>query len=136
MSELTPDLVAALKLNAPPMLDPDSIDVLASDPGSVRYAINVPDCALNYMGTMHGGYVSMLLETAAGMATYSYGLRNVAITCATNFIRGVGKQRLVVSAETTHKGRSTSVVHCVIESQEGKRVAESTFTMFLMGPMK
>ena len=72
---------------------------------------------------------------AAGMATYAHGVGNVALANATNFIRAVGVQRLNVSASTSHKGRSTAVVHCSIETEEGKLVAEATYTMFLFGPL-
>ena len=77
-----------------------------------------------------------MLEAAAGMATYAYGMNNVAISCATNFIRAVKPQLLTVSAHTTHKGRTTTVCHVDIKTTEGKLVAESTFTMFLLGPLE
>lgn len=135
VSELTPELIEGLKRNAPPQSELESIEILSSDPGSVRYAIDVPDSVLNYHGTIHGGFVSTLMEIAAGMATYAYGVSNVALACSTNFIRAVGAGRLAVAAETSHKGRSTAVVHCAIEDGQGRLVAESTYTMFILGPL-
>ena len=85
---------------------------------------------------IHGGFVSTMLEIAAGMATYAYGESNVAVSCATNFVRAVRPQRLTVSADTSHKGRSTSVAHCAIVDEHGRLVAESTFTMFFLGPLE
>ena len=136
MTELTPELVAELRRNAPPQRELEGIEITASDPGSVRYEIDVPPSALNYHGTIHGGFVSTLLEIAAGMATYAYGVSNVALACSTNFIRAVGAERVAVTAETSHKGRSTAVVHCAVsQTSTGKLVAEATYTMFLMGPL-
>ena len=43
---------------------------------------------------------------------------------------------LTVSADTSHKGRSTSVAHCAIVDERGRLVAESTFTMFFLGPLE
>ena len=98
---------------------------------------NVPaQNVLNYHGCIHGGFVSTMLEIAAGMATYAYGESNVAVSCATNFVRAVRPQRLTVSADTSHKGRSTSVAHCAIVDERGRLVAESTFTMFFLGPLE
>ena len=77
-----------------------------------------------------------MMEIAAGMATYAYGESNVAVSCATNFVRAVRPQRLTVSADTSHKGRSTSVAHCAIVDERGRLVAESTFTMFFLGPLE
>lgn len=135
MTELTPKLVEGLLRNVPPQRDLEGIEVEASDPGSARFSIDVPRTTVNYHGTIHGGFVSTLLEIAAGMATYAYGVSNVALACSTNFVRAVGPQRLSVTAETSHKGRSTAVVHCAIESEDGRLVAESTYTMFILGPL-
>lgn len=135
MSELTPELIEGLKRNAPSQRELESIEILASNPGNVRYTIDVPPSVLNYHGTIHGGFISTLMEIAAGMATYAYGVSNVALACSTNFIRAVGEGRLVVTADTSHKGRSTAVVHCTVESEAGKLVAESTYTMFILGPL-
>ncbi|OUO90289.1 thioesterase [Gordonibacter sp. An230] len=123
--------------NVPPLPDLEGcIEIHTSEPGSVGYTIDVPESLSNYRGTIHGGAISLILEIAAGMATYAYGVGNVALTSATNFIRAVGVQRLNVSASTSHKGRSTAVVHCSIETEEGKIVAEATYTMFLFGPLE
>ena len=136
MTELTPELVAELKRNVPPQRELEGIEITASEPGGVRYEIDVPSSVLNYHGTIHGGFVSTMLEIAAGMATYAYGESNVAVSCATNFVRAVRPQRLTVSADTSHKGRSTSVAHCAIVDERGRLVAESTFTMFFLGPLE
>lgn len=137
MTELTPDYVASLMNNVPPQDEfRQAITITASDPGSVTYEIDVPASQSNYRGTIFGGFISCMLEAAAGMATYAYGVNNVAISTATNFIRAVAPQKLVVKAHTTHKGRTTSVCHVSIETPEGKLVAESTFTMFILGPLE
>ncbi|MFR4804102.1 MAG: hotdog domain-containing protein [Eggerthellaceae bacterium] len=44
----------------------------------------------------------------------------MAVSCATNFVRAVRPQRLTVSADTSHKGRSTSVAHCAIVDERGR----------------
>lgn len=137
MTELTPELVEGLMNNVPPQEElRDAITVVASDPGSVVYEIDVPTSQSNYHGTVFGGFVSTMLEIGAGMATYAYGLSNVAITCTTNFIRAVAPQHLTVSARTSHKGRTTTVCHVSIETDAGKLVAEATFTMFILGPLE
>lgn len=137
MTELTPELIAGLKRNVPPQRELESIEVTASEPGAVRYEIDVPASVLNYHGTVHGGSLSTLLEIAAGMATYAHGVSNVALACSENFIRAVGATRLAVEAETSHKGRSTAVVRCAVrEAGTGRLVAEGTYTMFLLGPLE
>ena len=128
MEAVPQETVEKLMGNVPAQKELEGIRILASSPGSVRYEIDVPDNVLNYHGCIHGGFVSTMLEIAAGMATYA--------SCATNFVRAVRPQRLTVSADTSHKGRSTSVAHCAIVDERGRLVAESTFTMFFLGPLE
>ena len=136
MTELTEEYVASLMNNVPPQEDVQkAITILESEPGSVTYEIDVPTSQTNYHGAIHGGFISTMLESAAGMATYAYGLNNVVVSCSTNFIRAVGPQKLTVSAWTSHKGRSTSVCHCDIHDAQGKLIAEATYTMFILGPL-
>ena len=130
MEAVPQETVEKLMGNVPAQKELEGIRILASSPG------NVPDNVLNYHGCIHGGFVSTMLEIAAGMATYAYGESNVAVSCATNFVRAVRPQRLTVSADTSHKGRSTSVAHCAIVDERGRLVAESTFTMFFLGPLE
>ncbi|MEI3230966.1 MAG: hotdog domain-containing protein [Gordonibacter pamelaeae] len=79
MTELTPELVAELKRNVPPQRELEGIEIAASEPGGVRYEIDVPSSVLNYHGTIHGGFVSTLLEVAAGMAAYAYGVSGAVV---------------------------------------------------------
>ena len=93
MTELTPQLVEGLMNNVPPQQDfRQAVTIVSSDPGSVVYRIDVPQDQCNYHGTIFGGFINCMLEAAAGMATYAYGMNNVAISCATNFIRAVKPQ--------------------------------------------
>lgn len=138
MTELTPELIANLMKNIPQGQPEfcDAVTIKTSNPGSVMYEIDVPQSQANLHGTIFGGFISCMLEAAAGMATYAYDVSNVAISCASNFIRAVKPQHLIVSAHTTHKGRTTTVCHVDIKTPEGKLVAESTFTMFILGPLE
>ncbi len=138
MTELTPDVISGLMSNIPEGQTEfrNAVTIRESEPGSVVYDIDVPKSQANLHGTIFGGFISCMLEAAAGMATYAYGVSNVAITNATNFIRAVAPQKLTVSAHTTHKGRTTSVCHIDIKTPEGKTIAESTFTMFILGPLE
>lgn len=136
MTELTPDYLQGLMCNVPPLPELDgAITVTESDPGCVRYEIDVPQSMANYHNTVHGGCIALMFEIGTGMATYAYGVDNVALQSSINFIRAVKPQRLVISAHSTHKGRTTSVCHLKMETMEGKLVAEATYTMFILGPL-
>ena len=135
MEAVPQETVEKLMGNVPAQKELEGIRILASTPGSVRYEIDVPDNVLNYHGCIHGGFVSTMLEIAAGMATY---LRReiTVVSCATNFVRAIAAWRLTVSDNCGCQGRSTSVAHCAIVDERGRLVAESTFTMFFLGPLE
>ena len=81
MTELTPQLVEGLMNNVPPQQDfRQAVTIVSSDPGSVVYRIDVPQDQCNYHGTIFGGFINCMLEAAAGMATYAYGMNNVAMS--------------------------------------------------------
>lgn len=135
MTEHSQESKIDLRINIPPQKELGGISILKSTPGDIEYGIDIPETVLNYHHKIHGGFISTLLEIAAGMATSSHGFSNVAITAYTNFIRAVGAQHLLVKAKTTHLGRSTSVIHSSIETDEGLLVCEATHTMFILGPL-
>ena len=70
MEAVPQETVEKLMGNVPAQKELEGIRILASSPGSVRYEIDVPDNVLNYHGCIHGGFVSTMLEIAAGMATW------------------------------------------------------------------
>ena len=67
MEAVPQETVEKLMGNVPAQKELEGIRILASSPGSVRYEIDVPDNVLNYHGCIHGGFVSTMLEIAAGI---------------------------------------------------------------------
>ncbi len=135
VSELDATFVEGLLRNAPPQEELSGIHIVEADPGYVHFDLDIPSSVLNYHGSIHGGFISTLCEIAAGMATYSYGVSNVALAAATNFIKAAGQGKVSVFAETIHRGRSTSVIRCRVVHGSGKLLAEATYTMFILRPL-
>lgn len=91
---------------------------------------------MNYHGTIQGGYLATVSELAAGMALYACGLSSFAVASSMNFVKAVGAGKLVVKADPVHQGRTTGVIRCTVETPEGALIADSTYTMLIMGPLE
>ena len=133
-----PALVARLFDNAPdvPGLR-EALRVTAVARGAVDLSADVPAFMANYRGTIHGGCLSLLAEVAAGMATLSCGVGNVALQASLNFIKAVPCGPLAVTARACHQGRSTAVVDVETRTADaGRLVATARYTMFLFGPVE
>ena len=128
---LDPDV---LRRNIPSQESLSGICIENVEKGEVSFSIDIPDDVINYHDKIHGGFLSTLAEIAAGMATYSHGVSNVALSASINFLSAAGKGKVFVQASTIHIGRSTAVIRSLVNHENGRQLVESTYTMFILGP--
>lgn len=88
----------------------------------------------NVNGTVHGGILFSLADTAVGAASKSGGRASVTLEGKLNMIRpaSVEGERLTAVAKELHGGRRTGVYECRILGGGGKLVAEGLYTMFML----
>ena len=88
----------------------------------------------NVNGTVHGGILFSLADTAVGAASNSGGRASVTLEGKLNMIRpaSVDGERLTAMARELHGGRRTGVYECRILGGSGKLVAEGLYTMFML----
>ena len=88
----------------------------------------------NVNGTVHGGILFSLADTAVGAASKSGGCASVTLEGKLNMIRpaSVDGERLTAMARELHGGRRTGVYECRILGGSGKLVAEGLYTMFML----
>lgn len=102
-----------------------------------RFSVVIPPSMANYRGAVHGGATYLVSEVACGIATYVLGRANVCMQASINFLKAVPCGKVDVVTETRHAGRSSAVVRVEIsDAESGAKIAESTHTMFLMGPLE
>lgn len=88
----------------------------------------------NVNGTVHGGILFSMADTAVGAASKSGGRASVTLEGKLNMIRpaSIEGERLTAVARELHGGRRTGVYECRILGSGGKLVAEGLYTMFML----
>lgn len=93
-----------------------------------------PD-SCNYLGIVHGGCLTTLADTVAGVAARSSGSTTVTLSYNLNFLRPAKGTVIKCAAEPEKIGRQVSVYHCSLTNDQGELVASGQFTFFLSGPL-
>jgi uncharacterized protein (TIGR00369 family) len=83
------------------------------------------------MGTVHGGILCTLADSAMGMAfasTLGEGETFTTLEIKVNYLRPVFEEKLFASAKVVHRGRTVGLVECDITTENGKHVARAVST--------
>ena len=108
--------------------------VEAADDGSARIAFEVTDEHLNPAGTLHGGVLATLVDTAMGTAVRSAtDDSDVPATSqlTVTYLRPGAPGELVVTARVRTKGEHLTVCEADVE-QDGKAMAHAVATFALL----
>ena len=102
--------------------------------GGATVEFELTDELLNPLGMAHGGTIFTLCDIAAGSAAASQGTVAVTLDSNINYYRpGRAGHRLTAVAYERKRGRKTSVFMVEVHDDEGKHIADATFTMFYTG---
>jgi len=106
--------------------------------GYARLSMNVEEKHLQFLGTVHGGAISSLADSAAAWATIgsvfsSMGVKVVPLTVEMkiNYLAPVKSGRLIAEAKIVHKGFTISVSDVEVKDNKGRLVAKSIVTYYL-----
>ena len=102
--------------------------------GGATVEVELTDELLNPLGMAHGGTIFTLCDIAAGSAAASQGTVAVTLDSSINYYRpGRAGHRLTAVAYERKRGRKTSVFMVEVHDDEGKHIADATFTMVYTG---
>ena len=93
----------------------------------------------NPMGTVHGGVLCTLADSAMGMAfasTLGDGETFTTLEIKVNYIRPVFEGKLFASAKVVHRGRTVGLVECDVTTVDGKLVARAVSTCSVLSGEK
>lgn len=123
--------MGAGELPAPPIMHTLGIDRVEAEEGRVTVVMRAQEYHYNPLGTVHGGVISTLLDTAAACAvhtTLSAGFGYTSLDLTTKFIRPVtvesGELRCV--GTVIHRGRTTALAEAKLYDEGGRLVAHAT----------
>ncbi len=99
--------------------------------GESRFEMEAGRRHHNPMGTVHGGVLCTLADSAMGMAfasTLGEGETFTTLEVKINFLRPVFEGKLFAAAKVVHRGRTVGLVDCDITTEDGKLVARAVST--------
>ncbi|MFA1548035.1 PaaI family thioesterase [Actinomadura chokoriensis] len=115
------------------------ITVESLEPGRVVCALTPRTDFGNPLGTVHGGIISTLLDSAMGCAVHTSlpeGASYTTLELKVNFVRAVPLEggRLVCEGTTVHVGRKVATAEGRVTGADGKLVAHATTTCMVFQP--
>ena len=102
--------------------------------GGATVELDLTPELLNPLGMAHGGTIFTLCDIAAGSAAASQGTVAVTLDSTIHYYRpGRCGKKLTAVAYERKRGRKVSVYMVEVHDDEGKHIADATFTMFYTG---
>ena len=99
--------------------------------GRARVELEVDERLANPMGTLHGGVLCDIADTAMGMAyasTLEEGESFTTLEMKINFLRPVWRARLTAEGALVQRGRTVGLAECTIADERGRLIARATST--------
>jgi uncharacterized protein (TIGR00369 family) len=115
----------------PPAAELIGFRMLSFAEGESRFEMEAGPRHHNPMGTVHGGILCTLADSAMGMAfasTLGAGETFTTLEIKVNYLRPVFEEKLFASAKVVHRGRSVGLVECDVTTGNGKLVARAVST--------
>ncbi|WP_392544839.1 PaaI family thioesterase [Oryzobacter telluris] len=126
-------LTAMVEGEMPPPPIMDTLGVTGFRPERGRIEVEMPAAEFHYnpLGTVHGGVISMLLDTAAGCAVHStlaVGETYTSLDLTVKFLRPVtvGSGLLTCEGVVIQRGRRTALAEARLSDEAGRLVAHAT----------
>lgn len=134
------DLLRAMisgELPSPPVMHLLGIDRMEVDEGRVVVVMTAREFHYNPLGTVHGGILATLLDTAAGCAVHSTlpaGVGYTSLDLSTKFLRPVTVASGALHCEGTviSRGRTMALAEARLTDATGRHVAHATSSCLLV----
>ncbi len=133
------DLLQAMvagELPAPPVMHLLGVERMEADEGRVAVFMTAQEFHYNPLGTVHGGILATLLDTAAGCAVHSTlpaGIGYTSLDLTTKFLRPVTVASGALHCEGTviSRGRTMALAEARLTDAKGRLVAHATSSCLL-----
>ncbi|WP_327371697.1 PaaI family thioesterase [Streptomyces sp. NBC_01217] len=125
----------------PPFAGMLGVDLISVSEGSATFALTPAEHHYNTLGTVHGGVLSTLLDSAAGCAVHTMlppGDAYTSLDLTVKFLRPVSllTGRLTCTGSVEHLGRRTALARAAITDTQGQLVATALSSCLIMREQK
>jgi uncharacterized protein (TIGR00369 family) len=123
-------------LPAPPIMHLIDLAAMAAEEGKVTLLLDPQEFHYNPLGTMHGGVISTLLDTAAACSVHTtlpVGVGYTSLDLNVKFLRPVtlASGRLTCVGSVLQRGRRTSLAEAHLTDASGRLAAHATSSCLL-----
>src|SRR5262245_51914996 len=130
--------MAAGDIPAPPIMHTMGIERLDVEEGRITVVMPVREFHYNPLGTVHGGVIATLLDTAAACSVHSTlpaGMAYTSLDLTTKFVRPVTLESglLRCDGSVIQRGRRTALAQAQLHDQAGRLVAHATSSCLILG---
>ncbi len=124
------------ELPPPPIGETLGMENFGGEHGSFHVELVPQHRHYNPLGTVHGGVISTLLDTAAGCSVHStlaVGEGYTSLDLTVKFLRPVtvASARLRAEGRVIHRGRRTALAEATLYDAAGRQVAHATSTCMI-----
>jgi uncharacterized protein (TIGR00369 family) len=128
--------MAAGELPPAPVARLLGFDLREVDEGRVVFAMEPGEEHLNPLGTVHGGVLSTLLDSAMGCAVHTTlpaGTHYTTLELKANFVRAVraGSGVVLTEGRVLHRGSTVALAEASITDADGTLLAHATSTCLI-----
>ena len=106
----------------------------------LHYAVGeltVSPSSMNPRGIVHGGCLSSLMDTVAGIAACTDGRGCVTLSCSVSYLRAAqSTKKVYCKASAVKTGRTVAVYQAELLDDDGTLLANGTYTFFLKEQLK
>ncbi len=119
------------RMNSRPVFRALHISFLSVSQQRTEGLIDVEEDSLNPYGFVHGGVLTTLADSCAGVAAASGGVPVVTVNQLMNFLRPAVGKKIFCVATPQKNGRRIAVYDAVLRDEQGQTVATGVFTFHL-----
>ena len=124
------------KLPMPPLLQTLDFKVKSIEKGKAVFAFEPQEFHYNPIGTVHGGVISAILDSAMGCSIHSLldaGTGYTTLELKVNFLKAITikSSEFKATGKVIHSGSRTALVEAQLTDQNGTIYAHSTSTCML-----
>ena len=124
------------ELPPPPIMQLIDMAEFLADEGTVTVRLDPQEFHYNPLGSMHGGIISTLLDTACGCSVHSTlpaGLGYTSLDLNVKFLRPITltSGRLTCTGTVLQRGRRTALAEAHLTDAQGRLAAHATSTCML-----